>query len=156
MEVNFVERGRKTFLQINDTRIVFRNFEGRGDKFNRAGDRNFAVVIDDLDIYDELKADGWNVKKKDPRDEGDIPFMYLPVKVQFNDRGPAIWLLSGENRVMLDEASVACIDDIEIASVDLDIRPYDWDVNGRTGRTAYLQGMAVTQEFDRFAAKYQD
>ena len=43
-------------------------------------------------------------------------------------------------------------DVIDILSVDLDIRPYDWEVNGRTGRTAYLQSMKVVQDIDRFAA----
>ena len=32
-------------------------------------------------------------------------------------------------------------------------QPYDWEVNGKTGRTAYLQAMAVTQEIDRFAER---
>lgn len=156
MEITFVERGRRQMLQIDNARIIFRNFEGRKDKFNAAGDRNFAVVIDDIDIYDELKANGWNVKSREARDEGGDPFMYLPVKVSFNDRGPVIWLVSGENRVKLNEDTVKCLDEIDIANVDLDIRPFDWEVNGRTGRSAYLQSMAVTQEFDRFAARYQD
>lgn len=48
------------------------------------------------------------------------------------------------------------IDDIDILSVDMDIRPYDWEVNGKTGRTAYLQSMQVTQEVDRFAARFAE
>ena len=44
--------------------------------------------------------------------------------------------------------------EIDIETVDMDLRPYDWDVNGRTGRTAYLQSMQVVQRIDRFAAKY--
>ena len=37
----------------------------------------------------------------------------------------------------------------------MDIRPYDWEVNGKTGRTAYLQSIHVEQSIDRFAARYE-
>lgn len=47
-----------------------------------------------------------------------------------------------------------CLDDIDILSVNLDIRPYDWEVNGKTGRAAYLQSIEVIQNIDRFAAGY--
>ena len=45
---------------------------------------------------------------------------------------------------------------VDIVSVDLDIRPFDWEINGKTGRTAYLHSMQVTQQIDRFAAQYID
>ena len=80
--------------------------------------------------------------------------MYLPVKIKFNDRGPACYLVSGSRSNRLDEDSVGVIDDVDILSVNLDIRPYDWDVNGKSGRTAYLQSIEVIQKVDRFAAKY--
>lgn len=153
MHITFAPRG---ILQIDDARIIYRNFEGRGDKYNRAGDRNFAVVIPNQDIADALINEGWNVKIKPARDEGDAPFMYLPVKVKFNDRGPVVYLKSGKNLTKLDEESVDCIDNIDILSVDLDVRPFDWDVNGKQGRTAYLQSIQVTQEIDRFAARYAE
>lgn len=149
MNVTFAPRG---ILQIDDARIVYRNFSGVGSKFNREGDRNFAVVIPDEDLAMRLKDEGWNVKIKDPRDEGDSPFMYLPVKIKFNDRGPIFHLRTGKNQIKLDEESISCLDRIDILCVDLDIRPFDWDVNGKTGRTAYLQAIRVTQKiFDRFA-----
>ena len=140
MELGFAPRG---ILQINDARIMFRNFRGEGDKFNREGDRNFVLIIPNEEIADALAKEGWNVKIKDPREEGDTPFMYLPVKVKFNDRGPQIYLITGERHNRLDENSVAILDDIDILSVNLDIRPYDWEVNGKTGRTAYLQAIEV-------------
>ena len=62
----------------------------------------------------------------------------------------------GNRRNELDEESIGCLDNIEIESVDMDIRPYDWEVNGRTGRTAYLQSMEVVQRIDRFAARYSE
>ena len=139
--------------QIDDARIIYRNFAGRGDKYNREGDRNFAVVIPDEEMAKELTDRGWNVKIKPPREDGDTPFMFLPVKVKFNDRGPNVYLKTGNNQNRLDEESIGLIDNIDIIGVDLDIRPFDWDVNGKQGRTAYLQSMRVTQDIDRFAAR---
>ena len=152
MEITFAP---KDILQIDDARIVYRNFSGTGSKFNREGDRNFAVVITDQDIADELVNRGWNVKIKPPRDEDDAPFMFLPVKIKFNERGPKVYLQSGDKTIELDEESVDCLDDVDILGVDLDIRPYDWEVNGKQGRTAYLQSIHVVQEIDRFAARMQ-
>ena len=80
---------RGNILEIEDARIIFRNFAGLGSKYNREGDRNFAVIIPNEDIKDQLVADGWTVKIKPPREEGDEPFMYLPVKIKFNNRRPA-------------------------------------------------------------------
>lgn len=158
MNITFAPRG---ILQIDDARIIFRNFAGAASKFNRAGERNFALVIDDEMIADELVKEGWNVKIKPGRDEDEAPFMYLPVKVKFNDRGPAVYLVTGGKRNRLDEESVACLDDVDILSVDMDIRPYDWVIqegtpDEKSGRTAYLQSICVTQEIDRFAARFAD
>lgn len=151
MEICFAPKG---ILQIDEARIIYRNFSGVGSKFNREGDRNFAVVIPTEELADRLTELGWNVKVKPPRNDDDTPFMYLPVKVKFNERGPAAYLRSGDNMIKLDEDSVSCLDDIDIVSVDMDLRPFDWDVNGKQGRTAYLQSICVTQQIDRFAAKY--
>lgn len=152
MKVTFAPRG---ILQIDDAVIIFKNFAGKGDKFNREGDRNFSIRIDDRELADELIAEGWNVRIKEREDE-DVPRMHLPVKVKFNDRGPAAYLTAGNAKVKLDEDSIECLDNIDILSVDLDIRPYDWEVNGKTGRTAYLQAIHVTQRVDRFADRYSD
>lgn len=153
MKLTFAPRG---ILQIDDARFIYRNFSGVGTKFNREGDRNFSVIIDDPAIADELVAQGWNVKIREPREEGDDPFIHLPVKVKFNDRGPRIYLVSGNRKNELDEESVAILDNVDIISVDLDIRPYDWEVNGKTGRTAYLHSMCVIQEVDRFAYRFDE
>ena len=156
MKINFASRG---VVQIDNARIIYRNFAGAPSKFNREGDRNFAVVIEDQDIAEALTEKGWNVKIKPPREEGDEPFMFLPVKVKFNDRGPRVYLqnsLGGRNRITLDEDTVGILDNVDITNVDLDIRPYDWDVQGKTGRTAYLQSICVTQEVDRFLDRYAE
>ena len=151
MNVCFAPKG---ILQIDDAKIIFKNFEGRGDKFNREGDRNFSLLIEDPDTADALVKEGWNVKIKPSRDEDEEPFMRLPVKIKFTDYGPNVYLRTGDRVNKLDEESIGCLDNIDIDSVDMDIRPYDWEVNGRIGRTAYLQSMEVVQRIDRFAARY--
>lgn len=153
MEITFAPKG---ILQIDDARIIYRNFSGAPSKFNREGDRNFAIVIPDIESKDALVSEGWNVKVKPPREEGGTPFMYLPVKIKFNDRGPSVYLSTGKKMTRLDENTISCLDDVDILSVDLDIRPYDWDINGKTGRTAYLQSIKVTQEIDRFASRFEE
>lgn len=154
MNITFAPKG---ILQIDDARIIFRNFSGTPSKFNREGDRNFAVVIPNQEIADALIAEGWNVKIKPPREDGDEPFIFLPIKVKFNDRGPVVYLKSGNNVNKLSEETVDCLDQIDILSVDMDVRPYDWGPIGpeeKYGRTAYLQSIQVTQEVDRFADRY--
>lgn len=141
-------------LQIDEAKIIFRNFAGVGSKFNREGDRNFSVLIEDEDVANALADRDYNVKIKPPREEGDTPFMHLPVKVKFNERGPRVFLKTGERVNELDEESVSLLDEIDIASVDMDLRTYEWEVNGKTGRTVYLQSIHVTQEVDRFADRY--
>lgn len=153
MHVTFAPRD---IIQIDDARIVYRNFSGVGSQFNREGDRNFSLVIPDQDIADALIEQGWNVKIKPPREEGDTPFMHLPVKVKFNDRGPNVYLKSGNALNKLTEETVGMLDDVDILSVDLDLRPYDWDVNGKQGRTAYLHSMQVTQQVDRFQSRFDE
>ena len=153
MNITFAPRG---ILQIDDARIIYRNFSGVGSKYNREGDRNFAVLIPNQDIANALVEDNWNVKIKPSREDDDVPFMYLPVKIKFNDRGPTVYLQTGKALNKLDEESVSCLDDVDILTVDLDLRPYDWEVNGKTGRTAYLQSIKVVQQIDRFAARYNE
>ena len=155
MNVNITMDG---IVQIENARIIYRNFSGVGSKFNRDGDRNFAVIIPDEETKDLLVENGWNVKIRDPRDgyEDEGPFMFLPVKVKFNSRGPGIYVRSGNNVSRLTEETVDIVDEIDIARVNMDLRPYDWEVNGKTGRTAYLQSIEITQNVDRFGARYAE
>lgn len=155
MKINFTKSG---ILQIEGARIIYRNFAGVASKFNREGERNFSVVIPDQETADALIAEGWNVKIKQPREgyEDEGPFMHLPVKVKFNNRGPGVYVRSVDNVTRLTEETVGMVDEIDIASVDMDLRPFDWEVNGKTGRSAYLQSIEVTQNVDRFGAKYAE
>lgn len=143
-------------LQMDDARLIFRNFEGRGDQYNREGDRNFAVIIPTQEMANALIDAGWNVTIKTPNAPGEEPFMYLKVKVAFNAYGPSVYLNSAGNPRTLTAETVGMLDKINLARVDLDIRPYDWTYANRSGRTAYLERIHVVQELDRFAARYAE
>ena len=143
-------------LEIDNARIIFRNLEGRVGLYNREGDRNFALVVPDEEARDALIEQGYNVKTKAPRDEDEEPLMYLTIKVKPNGRGPRIYLVSGRSKRELPEESWGLIDQISIANVSLDIHAYDWTVNGKVGRSAYLAAMEVTQNIDRFAAAMEE
>lgn len=142
---------------MEGVRIIFRNFSGKEGQYNREGDRNFAVLLDQR-VATDLATDGWNVKWLKPReeDEGEDPQAYLQVSVNFKGRPPRIVLLTSTKRRNLDESEVEDLDWVDIKNVDLIVRPYEWTVNGKSGIKAYLQSIYVTIEEDALEKKYAE
>lgn len=142
-------------IRIEGARIGFRNFSGEEGRFNPKGRRNFCVFLEE-DIAKDMEKEGWNVKWLQPREEGDEPQAYLQVKVVFGKIPPKIVLVTGRGKTRLDEDTVNILDWAEIQNVDLVIRPYNWEVNGSTGVSAYIKTMYVTLREDEFESKYYD
>ena len=110
-------------LVVENARVIFRNFEGKETKFNRKGDRNFCVLFD-KEQGEELKAQGWNLKILQPRDEEDEPAYCLSVKVMFGKIPPKVYMIANRKKTLLDEETIGLLDHAEIENADLIIRPY--------------------------------
>lgn len=134
---------------------MFRNFEGRKEKYNKDGKKTFCVVIDDAEKAQQLAADGWNVRILAAREEGDEPVHYIPVELRFDRFPPKAYMITRRNKTELDEESIKALDYAEIRYVDLTIRPRIWeDDDGETKIKAYLKHLYATIEEDVFAEKY--
>lgn len=144
-------------IVLEEREILFRNFSGREGKFNAEGDRNFNVLLQEEEA-EAMKADGWNIKYLEPREEGDERRSILQVTVKYGpkNRPPRIVLLTSKGKTPLDESDISLLDWAEIINVDLNIRPYEWEVSGKTGVKAYLQSIYVTIREDPLDLKYAD
>lgn len=141
-------------ISIENAQILFRNFSGAEDKFNAAGNRNFCVIIEDPDMADQLKADGWNIRILKPRDPEEEPRYYLQVSVKFNKFPPNVYLITSHSKTKLDEDTVGTLDYADLKNVDLIITPYQWEMRDKSGVKAYLRTGYFVIEEDKFAEKY--
>lgn len=131
---------------LEGVRMRYRNFKGEKGKYNAAGQRSVALEVDPL-MADDLTAKGFTIRETNPNpdyDDDDFePVLYLPVKVRYDVRPPTIYLISDDVRTYIDEASVAILDSVDPDSVDAIVSPYDWELNGKTGTSAYLRELYV-------------
>lgn len=141
---------------IEDARLIWRNFSGKESPFNRAGNRVVTVLIYDPEFADELSRLGWNVKRREPRDEGDDPFFTLECTVSYKIRPPKIMTYSGRHKASLNEDTVSSLDYAEIVNCDLILNGSPWEVNGNHGVKAYVSELHATLEESVFGDKYDD
>lgn len=142
-------------ISIEGARIGFRNFAGKEGKYNAKGIRNFCVFLE-KDLAHTLEQDGWNVRWLEPRDEQEDKQAYLQVSVSFDNIPPKMLVMSSHGKTVLNDETVSILDWAEMEEVDLIIRPYTWEVNGKSGIKAYLKSMYVTLVEDEFEKKYYD
>lgn len=145
----------KNNVEFENARIMFKNFRGLPTRFDpNGGKRAFCVVIPDEETAQNMIDDGWNVRVLAPREDGDNPLYYMQVNVKYGFAPPHVYVFANGVRSELTEDGVGELDTADIQNVDLVIRPYNWEINGRTGVTAYLKTAYVTLDVDRFASKY--
>ena len=144
----------RDYLNFENAKLIFKNFRGEKTQYNRAGNKNFCVVIEDPNDAETLRAHGWNVKQLVNREDEEDVLYYLPVAVSYEPYPPRVELI-GRKRVLLDDESTSTLDQVDIKSVDLVVRPYTWEVNGKEGIKAYVKTMYVVINEDPYAAKYE-
>ncbi|MFQ7396497.1 MAG: hypothetical protein ACLRNW_01535 [Neglectibacter sp.] len=143
---------------IENARLLFRNFSGREQVQPR-----WTAELLRLDRRcrrrQKLIDDGWNVRVRPPREDGEEPRYYIQVAVSFENIPPTVYMITKRKKVKLDEESIDTLDFAEIRNVDLTIRPYNWVIqegtkNEKSGVKAYLRSLYVVIEEDEFAEKY--
>lgn len=145
---------REKPVLFENANLAFRNFRGAEGPFNREGDRNFCIILDP-EVAEKMAADEWNIKTL-KADENGFEQPYIQVSVGFKVLPPLI-IMIGETsgrRTNITEDMVGILDDVDITLADLMIRPYDWNVNDKTGRKAYLKSLYVTIFEDPLMIKY--
>ena len=121
----------------------YRNFSGMKTEYNRAGNRTFSIFLPEETAV-ILQEEGWHVKHKPPRREGEDDRWQMDIAVGFDRYPPTIKVTSADGTTsFLTEESVGILDSADIESADIELRPYNWEVNGKVGVKAYLREMDV-------------
>lgn len=151
----------KNTMLIENANIFWLNFAGQERQYNPAGRRNFCVDIDE-ELAQQLISEGWNVKVREPRDEGEVTKYHIQVELRYNPSNPIydpeVFLKvegeSGARKLREDELYI--LDDAEITNVDLEINPHDWGSpkNGVPAIKAYVKRMGITIQPNLFDIKY--
>jgi hypothetical protein len=143
---------------LKDVRIIRRNLSGAEvPPYNRKGDRNFGLLLPDEETALRLREIGWNVKQMKPREGEEVGNYVIDVEVKYGEtRPPKVVMVTDKRKTPLSEETVGMIDAAVITKVDLTIRPYQYDFNGRVGTKAYLKTMYVTIQQDALDAEYED
>jgi len=144
---------------IENAVIIWRNFSGAAKQFTPEGKRTFNIALNE-DIFAQLLAEGFNVKRKPAKVDGDDDLLVLEVEARYspNSRPPQVVMISPtrNSRTQLDQATVGALDFAVISSADVVINAYHWEANGNSGVKAYLEQAFITIEENSFEAKYAE
>lgn len=144
-------------LTFNNAKIKWKNFAGEERlPFNKKGDRNFVIELDDMEQYEALQELGWSPKIQAPNENNPEPKPFLPVSIKYisSMRPPRVQMINSRGQVSLNEDMLFAIDFADIEKVDLVVRPFQWEFNGREGVKAQLVSIYVTVVEDELERRY--
>lgn len=151
---------RTNLVIVENGKFIFDTNFAADPKKDRFGsdERKANLVIPDIDLARELIDDGFNVRLTKPRvgeEEGFVPRYFVKVKLNYKSTWPPkVYLVTDEDKsVLLDEESVACLDDIWVDRVNAVLNRYE----GPNGKSLYVKSMEVYQKVDDdpISAKYR-
>ena len=119
-------------LQLENVQILFKNFNGTKGQFNEAGNRNFSILIDDMDLAERLIAQGWALKPlKDDEgntENGELKLadteVLVPddvVELELVDDWDVVELKLNDVVETLDKVVELKLDDVDVLELKLDV-----------------------------------
>lgn len=151
-------------IAVKRASLMWTNFEGAPTRYNPSGGRRTFNLVLTPDVATTLADRGWNVKYREPRDEGDEPLIFTEVIVNLESTRPPMIHICTEfggkkNRMLADEDTVNTLDRKRYSSIDVVVHPYEHgrDVSSGTTIKGYLRSMnMVVENDDYFASDYAD
>lgn len=143
--------------ELKGYEITFKNFAGResANGYNRAGNRNFCVVLDD-DTAQKMLADGWNVRIKQFDDGSHRNTLQVAVRYDIDRFRPRVVMVTPKSngkfvKRILDEDTVSELDSANVTSASMILNPSPWhNAMGNGGIKAYLTTGYFVIEKDPF------
>lgn len=145
-------------LVIENAVIFWTNFKGEATRFNPQGGKRTLNVAIPEEMVEDMRDDGWNIKRRDPRDDQDDVLYFTECVLNMNSKyEPRVMLCTEwkgkKTMTALHGDSVGKLDDIRCENVDLVIHPHRHDA----GCKGYVNTIVATQaKTDLFGGKYDD
>lgn len=145
-------------IQLKGYEITYKNLAGRPSKngYNREGNRNFCVVLDD-ETADRMANDGWNVRIKQFDDGSRRNTLQVAVRYDIERYRPTVYLVTPKSdgkfvKTRLTEDTISELDPATITDTRLLINPSIWhdSATGHDRVKAYLTLGYFVVEADPF------
>ena len=131
--------------ELKGYKLTFKNFSGRpsANGYNRAGNRNFNVILDD-ETAEQMANDGWNVRTKEFDDGSHRNTLQVAVRYDIERFRPRVFLVTPKSngkfvKRLLTEDTISELDSAKITDTRMVLNPSPWqNAMGNGGIKAYL------------------
>lgn len=146
--------------EIRGIGVTFKNFSGRESQYNRSGNRNFSIILDD-EMADQMIRDGWNVRVKEYDDGSRSNTLQVAVRFDIERFAPKVVMVTPKGKFFkkttLNEQNVGELDSARIVEANVLLNPSFWhNAMGNSGIKAYLDTGYFIIEKDIFEDDYPE